>query len=399
MTLAWQGWEAPVSRERNEFDLLVHSGRVIDPASGRDAITDVAVTDGKIAAVGSHIERSKAAQVIDATGLIVAPGLVDLHVHAYHGVNAYGMDVDPLCQATGVTTAVDAGSSGPVNFEGFRDFVVRHTRTRLYGFVAVAQHGVTRDPGDLVHPDLADAEGAARVVRENPEIAVGIKIRLASDKVATDGEDALALGLQAAALCGRPLMVHIGETPLRLEKIVRALRPGDIITHCFTPLAPSVTRRSGELRDGMLEAQERGVIFDVAHAGGHFGFDVVKNALAGGLVPNSISTDIHGRTDALARGFLITDVMIKFMALGLGISEVIRLTTSAPAAIISQEDKIGSVTVGRSADLAVLAIEHGRFTFTDTVGKNLESDARLSARWTIRAGEVHDARLNAPNAC
>lgn len=373
-----------------EFDLLVRSGRVIDPSSGRDEITDIAIADGKFAAIESDIDQKRARQVIDATGLIVTPGLIDLHVHAYRGVNAYGMDVDPLCQETGVTTAIDAGSSGAVNFEGFRDFVVKHAKTRLLGFVAVAQHGVTRDPGDLVHPDLADAEGAARTVLENPEFAVGIKIRLASDKVATNGRDALDLGLKAAALCERPLMVHIGETPLLLEEIVASLRPGDIVTHCYTPLAPSVTNESGRLRDGMLEAQRRGVVFDVAHAGGHFGFDVVRNALAEGLMPNSLSTDIHGRTNAQARGFLLTDVMGKFMALGLGLTEVIRLTTSAPAMILSRQHQIGSIAIGREADLAVLAIEHGQTTFMDTKGKCLESDTRLNARWTIRAGEAHE---------
>lgn len=373
-----------------EFDLLVRSGRVIDPLSGRDSVIDIAVTDGIIAAIDPNIASERAQRVIDATGLIVTPGLIDLHVHAYRGVNAYGMDVDPVCQATGVTTAVDAGSSGPVNFAGFRDFVVKHATTRLLGFVAVAQHGVTRDPGDLVHPDLADFEGAARVVLENPEIAVGIKIRLASDKVATDGRDALDLGLRAAELCGRPLMVHIGETPIPLEEIVDSLRPGDVITHCYTPLAPSVIDDSGALRKGMREAQKRGIIFDVAHAGGHFGFDVVRGAFAGGLMPNALSTDIHGRTDAKARGFLLTDVMSKFMALGLPLSEVIRLTTAAPAEILSRQDRIGSIAVGREADLAVLELEHGPITFVDTVGQQLESDTRLRARWTVRAGDAHE---------
>ena len=379
-----------MSSRQVEFDLLVHSGRVIDPSFGRDEVTDIAITDGRIVAIESNIERSRSQKAIDASGLVVTPGLVDLHVHAYHGVNTYGMDVDPLCQATGVTTAIDAGSSGPVNFEGFRDFVVKHAKTRLLGFVAVAQHGVTRSPGDLVHPDLADFEGAARTVLENPSVAVGIKIRLAGDKVASDGQDALALGLKAAIRCDSPLMVHIGETPLRLEDIVGSLRPGDIITHCYTPLAPSVTDDAGRLREGMIEAQRRGVVFDVAHAGGHFCFDVARRAIAGGLMPNSLSTDIHGRTDARSRGFLLTDVMSKFLALGLSLTEVIRLTTTAPAKIVSKDDEIGSIALGREADLAVLAIEHGQTTFADSLGQLLDGDTRLRARWTIRSGEAYE---------
>ncbi len=368
-------------------DLVITGARVIDPMTGLDEITNLAVADGRVVEIGDGVDPAGARTHIEATGQILTPGLIDLHVHAYHGVNAYGTDVDPVCRATGVTTAVDAGSSGPVNFDGYRRFIVEHSTTRLLGFVAVAQHGVTRDPGDLVFPAFADAAAAARTVIENPEICVGIKVRMAQDKVATDGRDALALALEAGEACNRPIMVHIGETPMPLEEIVAALRPGDIITHCFTPLSPSITE-GGELREGMLAAQARGVIFDVAHAGGHFGWEIVRNALAGGLHADALSTDIHGRTDAGARGFLLPDVMTKFLALGLSLPEVITLTTLRPAEILGWSDRIGSLAVGREADLALLSLIEGPTPLTDTEGVTIEGHQRIVARTTIRAGEV-----------
>jgi dihydroorotase len=371
-----------------KLDLVITGGRVINPASGRDEIADVAVSGTQIVEIASSIDVHDATRVIDASGLIITPGLVDLHVHAYHGVNAYGTDVDPICTSTGVTTAVDAGSSGPVNFAGFKQFIADSSTTRLLGFVAVAQHGVTRDPGDLVHPDFADSQGAAKVVNENPDICVGIKIRLAQDKVETDGRDALDLALEAGIACNRPIMVHIGETPLPLEEIVASLRPGDIITHCFTPLSPSITHEDGRLRNGILEAQRRGVIFDVAHAGGHFGWDIVRNSMSGGLMPNSLSTDIHGRTSAKERGFLLPDVMSKFLALGLSLNEVVRLTTLAPAQIIGWQDRLGSLEVGREADIAILSIDRQPVTFYDTEGVELAGNERLGAVWTIRSGQI-----------
>lgn len=375
--------------ERVDIDLLIHSGRVIDPSTSHNAIADVAITDGKITAIGNGLDASRAKASLDASGCIVTPGLIDLHVHAYHGVNTYGTDMDPVCRATGVTTAVDAGSSGPVNFAGYRDFIAKHATTRLLAFVAVAQHGVTRDPGDLVHPDFADAKGAAQVVLDNPEICVGIKVRLAQDKVATDGRDALDLALEAGTICNRPIMVHIGETPLPLEEIVAALRPGDIITHCFTPLVPSITD-GGRLRDGMLEAQQRGVIFDVAHAGGHFSWEVARAAMGGGVMPDALSTDIHGRTNAKERGFLMTDVMSKFLFLGLDIGEVIRLATIAPATVIGWQDRIGVLAPGREADVAVLKIREEPTTYVDTTGVAIEAPSRLELVSTIRAGHVID---------
>lgn len=376
------------------LDLVITGGRVIDPASGRDEIADIAVSGTNIVDIAPSIDSQGARQVIDASGLIVTPGLVDLHVHAYHGVNSYGTDVDPVCQSTGVTTAVDAGSSGPVNFAGYKRFIVEKSVTRLLGFIAIAQHGVTRNPGDLVHPEFADADEAARVVNANPDVCVGIKVRLAQDKVATDGRDALDLALSAGAACERPIMVHIGETPLPLEEIVSSLRPGDIITHCFTPLSPSITHENGRLRDGMLDAQRRGVIFDVAHAGGHFGWDIVRHAIEGGLMPNSLSTDIHGRTNAKQRGFLLPDVMSKFLALGLSLNEVIRLSTVAPAQIIGWQKWLGALEVGREADISIFSLRRKRITFFDTEGVELEGNERLEAEWTIRSGRVLGPRVS-----
>lgn len=371
-----------------DYDLVITEGRVIDPANDRDHVADIAIAGGKIAAIGDGLASRSATRVLHAKGLIVTPGIIDLHVHAYHGVNAYGTDVDPICQRTAVTTAVDAGSSGPVNFAGFRDFVARPSTTRQLAFVAVAKHGVTRQPGDLVYPVFADPETAAKVVHENPDVAVGIKVRLAQDKVNTDGRDALDLALAAGNACERPIMVHIGETPMPLEEIASLLRPGDIITHCYTPLAPSVVDPEGRLRPELREAQARGVVFDVGHASGHFDFNIVRAAMDQGLAPDTISTDIHGLVNPEKVVLEMPLVMSKFLALGMGLRDVIAAATSAPARVIGWSDRLGAISVGREADLSILELVSGPISFRDTEGGELQGNELLRARFTVRAGRA-----------
>src|SRR3712207_5105151 len=201
------------------FDLLLAGGTVLDPASGRNGRFDVGIRGGQIAAVEPQLAAGNAARVLDVRGLYVVPGLVDFHIHAYWGVNPYGYEVDPVCLATGVTTAVDAGSSGAVNFSGLQRYVAAPARTRLLAFVCVAQHGVLNDPKELVDMRFADPEGAARTVQEHRDLAVGIKVRLDRPSVEDNGREALRLAIQAGDASGTPIMVHIGYTALSIEEI------------------------------------------------------------------------------------------------------------------------------------------------------------------------------------
>ncbi len=368
------------------FDVLVAGGTVLDTASGTRREADVGLVAGRISAIAPKLPRGGATRVLDASGCLVTPGLIDLHVHSYWGVNPYGFDADPTCQASGVTTAIDAGSAGPVNFLGFKRFIAERSRTRMLAFVCVAQHGVLNGPGELEDLRFADPEGAAQTLKEHPDVAVGVKVRL-HEKVGDNGPDALRLAIQAGEVSGAPVMVHIGDTQMPIEQIVDALRPGDIVTHCFTPLKPSITDDSGRLRPAVLRAHERGVLFDVGHANRHLDFDVVRACLRDGLAPDTISTDLHGRGGR----DLIVDlptVLTKFMALGMSVEQVIAACTTNAARAIGWQDRLGRLEVGREADVAMLELRDGRTPLRDSTGSQLVAEQRLVARWTIRHGEI-----------
>jgi dihydroorotase len=370
------------------YDLLLAGGTVLDPASGRNGRFDVAIRDGQIAAVEPALPREAAARVLDVAGSYVTPGLIDFHIHAYWGVNAFGFDCDPVCMATGVTTAVDAGSAGPVNFLGFERFIAAPARTRLLAFVCLARHGVMNSPATELRDLLfADPEGAAQTVREHRNVAVGIKVRLDQTMVGDNGREALRLAIQAGEASGTPIMVHIGGTAISIEEIADALRPGDVITHCFTPLAPSIVDDRGRPRPAVRAAYERGVVFDVGHANRHLTFDIVRGCLADGLVPQVISTDLHAFS---GRGPVVDlpTTLSKFLALGMPLEQVIAASTSAPARAMGWDDRLGSLAVGREADVAVLDLVDAPVTLRDCVGAELPTDRYLRARHTIRGGQL-----------
>jgi dihydroorotase len=376
------------------YDLLVKGGTVLDPASNLHALLDVAVADGRIAALAPDLAPESATRVIDATGCYVTPGLIDFHIHAYWGVNPYGFNADPVCLASGVTTAVDAGSAGAVNFPGYARFIAEPARTRMLGFVCVAQHGVLRSTGELEDLRYADAEGAARMVGEHPDVAVGIKVRLHRSGVADNGREALRLAVQAGEAAHAPVMVHIGDTAISLEEIVETLRPGDVVTHCYTPLRPSIVDEGGRLRDAVRRAHERGVLFDVGHAGRHLEFGLVRDAMGDGLPPDIISTDLHTIPN-MPPVIDLPTTMTKFLALGMPLDRIVAACTVNPARAIGWDDRIGSIAVGREADLAVLEIRSEPTPLHDSTGGELLADRRIAARWTIRKGEVFPSPLAA----
>ncbi|MGH7832701.1 MAG: amidohydrolase/deacetylase family metallohydrolase [Candidatus Binatia bacterium] len=370
------------------FDLLIAGGTVVNPATGLRAEVDVGVHGGRIAALQANIPRHEAKKVLDARGCYVTPGLIDLHIHSYRGVNPYGFDADPICLASGVTTAVDAGSAGPVNFPGFKSFIHERSRTRMLALVCVAQHGVLSAPGELNDIRFADPEGAARAVNENPDIAVGVKVRLHRGAAAENGREALRLAIEAGAAPPSPVMVHIGDTALSIEEIVDTLRPGDIVTHCYTPKPPSIVDDGGRLRPAVRKARERGVLFDVGHANGHFDFNLVRRAMDDGLPPDTISSDLHGRMGPSNPVIDLPTTMTKFLALGLTEEQVIAACTVNPARAIGRQDRLGSVEIGREADLAVLELREEPTRLRDCVGGELMANRRIAVRWTICCGEV-----------
>ena len=378
----------------DNFDLLLIGGTVLNPATGVNQALDVGVTDGRIVAVASNLSREGAAKVLDVTGCFVTPGLIDFHVHSYWGVNPYGCNLDALCLATGVTTTMDAGSAGPVNFLGFRKLVNESSKTRMLGFVALAQHGVLNEPGELVNLGFADSDGAAQTVGDNRDIGIGIKVRLHKKAIGENSRAALRLAIKAGAATRTPIMVHVGDTAISMSEIADTLRPGDVMTHCYTPQKPSIIDEKGKLLPEVRKAKERGVIFDVGHASGHFDFDLVRRAMDDGLLPDIISSDLHGSMKQPGFGIVgdLPTTLTKFLPLGLKFEEIIARCTIAPARVIGWQDRIGSLEVGREADIAVLKIIDEPTKLRDSVGGEWSVNQRIAARWTIRQGELFQGK-------
>ena len=374
------------------FDLLITGGTVIDPGSGTNQKLDIGITADRIAAIRSNIPPVNARKALNVEGCIITPGLIDFHVHSYWGVNPYGFNADRICLASGVTTTMDAGSSGPTNFLGFRKLVYEQSRTRMLAFVAMAQHGVLNDPGELENLRFADPEGAAQAVAENRDVAIGIKLRMHKKSVGENSRAALRLAVKTGEACRAPLMVHVGDTAISMEEIVESLRAGDVVTHCYTPQQPSILDKNGRLLDAVRKARERGVIFDVGHAGGHFDFNLVRRAMSDGLLPDIISSDLHGRLKQPGFGVVgdLPTVMTKFLALGLSLERIIAACTSSPAGAVGFQDRLGRLEIGREADIAVLQILDDPVTLRDSLGAEKLHRQRIAAKWTIRAGEVFE---------
>ena len=372
------------------FDLLLTGGTVLNPASALRQEFDVAVKDGRIAALEAKLPRAQAKRVIEVPGCYVTPGLIDFHVHSFWGVNPYGCELDALCMSTGVTTAIDAGSSGPINFKGFKKLVYEPSKTRMIAFIALAQHGVLNDPGELEDLRFADPNAAAATVGESPDVGVGIKVRLHKKGVGQNGREALRLAIRAGEASKSPVMVHVGNTGISMSEIADTLRRGDVITHCYTPQKPSIIDEQGKLLPEVRKAKERGVIFDVGHAGGHFDFNLVRRAMGEGIVPDIISSDLHGRLSQPGFGVVgdLLTTLTKFLPLGLTFDEIIARCTTNPARVIGWQDRLGSLEVGREADIAVLQLVNEPTKLRDSVGGEMTAEQRIAARWTIRQGEV-----------
>jgi dihydroorotase len=378
----------------DSFDLLLSGGTVLNPATNINQKLDVGVTNGRVAAIHADLPRADAKRVLDVGGCYVTPGLIDFHVHSYWGVNPYGCNLDALCLATGVTTTMDAGSAGPTNFVGFRKLVYEQSKTRMLGFVALAQHGVLNAPGELLHLGFADSDGAADTVGNNRDIGVGIKVRLHKKAIGENSREALRLAIKAGEATRTPIMVHVGDTAIGMDEIADTLRPGDVITHCYTPQKPSIIDESGKLLPLVRKAKERGVIFDVGHAGGHFDFNLVRHAMSEGIVPDVISSDLHGRLKQPGFGVVVDllTTLTKFLPLGLSFEEIIAKCTVDAARVVGWQDRIGSLEVGREADIAVLQLVDEPIKLRDSVGGEMTHKQRIAAKWTIRAGEVSQGR-------
>jgi dihydroorotase len=373
-----------------KYDLLLRGGHVIDPRNGTNAVRDVAIAGGKIAAVAPRIEPAEAFKTIDVSGLFVTPGLVDIHTHVYTGTGEKGSYAgdnsvypDGFTLRVGVTTVADAGGAGWRNFEDFKTRVIDRSKTRVLAFLNIVGHGMR---GGAFEQDLTDmvAAPAAEMARQHPGLVVGIKTAHYAGPEWTPVERAV----EAGTLAGIPVMVDFGankpERPLA-ELVTRKLRPGDIYTHVYSGLR-NEQDDSGRVNPGLWEGRKRGVIFDVGHGGGSFAWRIAVPAVKEGFLPDSISTDLHiGSMNAGMKDML--NVMSKFLALGLPLEDVVRRSTANPAREIKQ-DGLGHLSVGAVADVAVLRLEDGHFGFVDSFGARLRGKQKLTCELTLRDGKV-----------
>jgi dihydroorotase len=367
------------------FDLLVRNGTLVDPSQGLHGKHDVGIIGGRVAAIAPQLAGTTD-RVLDASGSLVTPGLVDLHAHVWTGVTSLGIEADAYCLARGVTTVVDAGSAGAITFPGFARYVVQQVRTRTLAFLNISAMGLIDDEmGELLDLRWAMVGRAVEIASANRETVVGIKVRLSQMLVGNNGVAALDRALEAAEAIGCPLMVHIGGTEQPVGAILDRLRSGDILTHAYTGWKPGILDEAGHVIAEAIAARARGVLFDVGHGQGSFTFTSAEGALENGFPPDTISTDLH-RANVDGPVFDLVTTLSKFLCLGLELDAVIAMATYRPAAAIGRTAEFGSLRPGMTADLSLLRLVDGPVTFVDSSGAQRRGDRRLRSVGAVRAG-------------
>ncbi|MDA0712100.1 MAG: amidohydrolase/deacetylase family metallohydrolase, partial [bacterium] len=321
------------------FDLLLKNATVIDPSQGIHGSFDVAVKEGRIAALAASLS-DPAGEVIDLSGKVLTPGWIDIHAHVFAGATTWGIHADALCLASGVTTVVDAGSPGWANFLAFRDHIVSPARTRVLTFVHISGIGLTYGPvGEMRDMSYADPERTAYTIDSHRDICVGVKVRLATNLVGQNGVEPLRQAVMAAEMAKTPVMVHMGAG-VTVADTMAELRPGDIVTHCYrgdgdATLGDTILNAQGAIRPEVREARKRGILFDVGHGGGSFLFETAKTALSHHFLPDVISTDLH--TGSVCDPVhSLPETASKLLNLGIPLTDIVRQTTSAAAQSIGR---------------------------------------------------------------
>lgn len=368
------------------FDTIIKGGEVIDPAGGLGGRHDVAITDGRIVEVAADLDPDSAREVIDASGQYVAPGFIDLHTHVYWGVTYWGIEPDPVAARSGVTTWLDVGSAGAYSFPGFREYIVNRSKSRVYSLLNLSAIGLIAPTYEFSNPDYCDVDLAAAIVEANRDVILGIKARI--DRETTRGVGIAPL-IQARTLADRlglPLMVHIGQGPPTIAEVGPHLRPGDILTHCFTGYDMRIIDNQGQMLPEIKALHDQGLVLDIGHGTGSFSFETAEALLNQGILPDVISTDIH-QVSIQGPMFDMPVTLSKFLNLGMSLPEVIACVTSKPAAIL-RKPELGTLEPGSPADLALFRIETGSWVFQDAYMKERTGTRRLVSTTTMIAGET-----------
>jgi dihydroorotase len=374
------------------YDLVLRGGTVVDPSQELNARRDVAIAEGRIAAIEPAIPADQAAETVDVSGAYVTPGLVDLHVHAYWGSTFWGIDVDPVAARTGVITSVDAGSAGAHNWRGFRRFHVERVQSRLVAYLNISSIGLTNTTYEHANLSYDDVDLAVETAAKNLDVIIGIKVRLDRDTIGHNGIVPMDRARHAADALGLPIMVHIGVAPPPLREILARMKPGDVLTHCFTGHTNRIIESDDKIRDDVKRAWDSGIILDVGHGAGSFSFPVAEAMVRQGLLPDCISTDVHVMS---IKGpmYDMPTTLSKFLSLGMSLPEVVERATVNPAKAIRHADRYGSLAVGREADVAVLDLATGDFEYKDVNLVARRGDHRLSCRLALVGGKILDPEL------
>ncbi len=381
---------AAYAQSSRRYDILIKNGEVIDPGRKLRRRADVAIAGGAIAAIEDSIPAERGLDIIDATGLHVTPGLVDLHTHCYHGSTGLSIEADPIAARSGVTAWVDAGSFGAEQAEGFRRFIVEPQQSRIFGYVHLYNN--LRNPDvDVVKYVRSGMRRTGETAVANRDIILGVKVYVGANMNGRYSLDFLKTARELGDEFKVPLMAHISFAPPETPEVMELLRAGDVVTHCFNAHTIGILDKEGRLKPGVKEARARGVLFDVGHGAGSFNFGIARKALDLGFPPDTISTDIYN-VNINGPVYDMPTTLTKFLHLGMSLEEVILRATAAPAKIINRVPGMGTLEVGAPADVALLAVEEGRFQLIDSQKNVVTANRRILSRLTICRGK----RLVAP---
>lgn len=367
--------------------LLLKHGEVLDPGAGLAGRLDVRVRDGLVAEVGPGLAEAGDA-VVDVTGRLVLPGLIDLHAHCFVGAADFGPRTDDVARSTGVTTWIDGGSTGAGTFEGMREWVLSRSRVRMLAFLNISAIGLAYlKVGELNHLAYADVDAAVGAGRDHRDLILGIKVRSQLEVVGAAGLEPLRRAVRAADALGGRVMVHCTNPPAPLGELLAHLRPGDIVSHFLHGRGHGILDEKGLVRREIRQARERGIVFDVAHGRMHVKFPIARAAIQQDFYPDTISSDL---TTGGAAGCVkdLPTTMGKFLNLGMPLPEVVRAVTAAPAKAIGRAGRLGTLAPGAVADVAVFQLETGEFDFEDAHGDHITGERRFAPVLTLRAGEI-----------
>ena len=371
------------------FELILRGGQIVDPSQRLDTIADIGFADGKVAAIGAQLAARSDTEVLDVSGHLVTPGLIDLHTHVYWGGTSLGIDAEQYCRTSGVTTCIDTGSAGPGNFAGFRKHVIEPSAVRILAYLHVSFAGIfgfskTVMVGESEELRLMAPSEAVEVAEANRDVIVGIKVRVGRHSSGTSGVAPLDIALQAANEAGIPLMCHIDFPPPSYEDVLERLRPGDVLTHAFRPFPNSPIDHQGKVKDAVQRARKRGVKFDIGHGKASFAFKTARGMLANGFYPDTISSDVHALC-INGPAFDQVTTLSKFLCMGMPLQDVVAAST-VNAAMALKRPELGTLKPGSIGDATILSVHKGEFDYVDVTGEHIIGDKRIFSEGVVIAG-------------